>query len=67
MATLEFAESFVDLVFYKLAGGQPGKLKRMSNDLSDGFFAATLYQRSSAIEAEKAKYASGKMEEVKHD
>jgi CRISPR-associated protein Csc3 len=66
-ATLEFAESFVDLVFYKLAGGQPGKLKRMSNDLSDGFFAATLYQRSSAIEAEKAKYESGKKEEVKHD
>jgi len=53
--TLKFAESFVDLAFYKIAGGQPGKLKQKSNDLSDGFYAATLYQREAALKATKAE------------
>ncbi|NPV61758.1 MAG: type I-D CRISPR-associated protein Cas10d/Csc3 [Methanotrichaceae archaeon] len=58
--TLEFAESFVDLAFYKIADGQPGKLKQKSNDLSDGFYAATLYQRDAAFKAAKAEVESAK-------
>jgi len=58
--TLKFAESFVDLVFYKIADGQPGKLKRKSNDLSDGFYAATLYQRDDAFKTTKAEVEAAK-------
>ena len=55
--TLKFAESFVDLVFYKIADGQPGKLKKKSNDLSDGFYAATLYQWDDVFKTTKAEKA----------
>ncbi len=56
----KFAESFVDLVFYKIADGQPGKLKQKSNDLSDGFYAATLYQRDDAFKTTKAEVEATK-------
>lgn len=65
--TLKFAESFVDLAFYKIAGGHPGKLKQKSNDLSDGFYAATLYQRVAALKAAKAEFESAKAQEAKHE
>ena len=58
--TLKFAESFVDLVFYKIADGQPGKLKQKSNDLSDGFYAATLYQWDDAFKTTKAEVEAAK-------
>ncbi|KAF5416693.1 MAG: hypothetical protein C5S48_02185 [Candidatus Methanogaster sp.] len=58
--TLKFAESFVDLVFYKIADGQPGKLKKKSNDLSDGFYAATLYQWDDAFKTTKAEVEAAK-------
>lgn len=40
-----FAEYFVDLIFYQIASGDPGKLKRAANDLADGFYSATLQMR----------------------
>jgi CRISPR-associated protein Csc3 len=58
--TMKFAESFVDLVFYKIADGQPGKLKQKSNDLSDGFYAATLYQWDDAFKTTKAEVEAAK-------
>jgi len=65
--TLKFAESFVDLAFYKIADGQPGKLKQKSNDLSDGFYAATLYQRDAAFKAAKAEVELLNKVEAKHE
>lgn len=65
--TLEFAESFVDLAFYKIADGQPGKLKKKSNDLSDGFYAATLYLRDAAFKAAKAEVELARAQEAKHE
>ncbi|NIA11270.1 MAG: type I-D CRISPR-associated protein Cas10d/Csc3 [Nitrospiraceae bacterium] len=58
--TLNFAESFVDLVFYKIADGQPGKLKKKSNDMSDGFYAATLYQWDGVFKTTKAEVEAAK-------
>lgn len=47
-----FAAFFVDKILYDLCDGKPGRLKKISNNLSDGFFAATLRemrnQKSSA-------------------
>ena len=37
-----FAAFFVDQILYGLCDGKPGRLKKVSNNLSDGFFAATL-------------------------
>jgi len=37
-----FAAFFVDRILYGLCDGKPGRLKKVSNNLSDGFFAATL-------------------------
>ena len=37
-----FAAFFVDKIMYDLCDGKPGRLKKISNNLSDGFFAATL-------------------------
>ncbi|VVB52454.1 Uncharacterised protein [uncultured archaeon] len=62
--TLKFAEAFVDFVFYKIADGQPGKLKQKSNDLSDGFYAATLYQWDSAFKTTKAEVEAAKAEKA---
>ncbi len=53
--TLKFAESFVDLVFYKIANGNPGKLKQKSNDLSDGYYAATLFQKDAVKNKSEVK------------
>lgn len=60
--TQKFAEAYVDYVFYKIADGQPGKLKQKSNDLSDGFYAATLYQWDSAFKTTKAEVEAAKAE-----
>jgi CRISPR-associated protein Csc3 len=61
--TFRFAESFVDLAFYEISDGQPGKLKQKSNDLSDGFYAATLCQRDAAFKAAKAEVESLRAQE----
>jgi CRISPR-associated protein Csc3 len=57
-----FAESFVDLIFYKIADGQPGKLKQKANDLSDGFYAATLYQWNDAFRTTKEEFEKARIE-----
>lgn len=37
-----YAEYFVDEVLFGMFDGEPSKLKRRSNNLADGFYAATL-------------------------
>lgn len=37
-----YAEFFVDEVLFEMFDGEPSKLKRRSNNLADGFYAATL-------------------------
>lgn len=52
-----FAAFFVDRILYGLCDGKPGRLKKVSNNLSDGFFAATLRemrnQKSKVEESEE--------------
>lgn len=48
-----FAEYFVDHIFYQIASGDPGKLKRAANDLADGFYSATLQLRKEYYESRK--------------
>lgn len=40
-----YAEFFVDEVLFGMFEGKPSKLKRRSNNLADGFYAATLRLR----------------------
>jgi len=42
---LVFSEYFIDHIFYKISSGDPGKLKRLANDLADGYYSATLQLR----------------------
>lgn len=37
-----YSEFFVDEILFEICGGRPSRLKRLSNNLSDGFYAATL-------------------------
>ena len=37
-----YAEFFVDKVLFEMFDGKPSRLKRRSNNLADGFYAATL-------------------------
>jgi len=37
-----YAKFFVERILYELCDGKPGRLKKMSNNLADGFFASTL-------------------------
>jgi len=37
-----YAEYFVDKVLFEMFDGKPSRLKRRSNNLADGFYAATL-------------------------
>ncbi len=41
-----YAEFFVDEILYGIANGRPSQLKRLENNLSDGFFGATLRAES---------------------
>jgi CRISPR-associated protein Csc3 len=38
----EFADYFVDKILNGICEGKPGRLKKMSNNLADGYFSATL-------------------------
>ncbi|CAI49723.1 CRISPR-associated protein Cas10d [Natronomonas pharaonis DSM 2160] len=38
----EYAAYFVDEILYGIANGRPSQLKRLENNLADGFFGATL-------------------------
>ena len=37
-----YAEFFVDKILFDICEGRPSRLKRLSNNLADGFYAATL-------------------------
>jgi CRISPR-associated protein Csc3 len=37
-----YAEFFVDRILFDICEGRPSRLKRLSNNLADGFYAATL-------------------------
>lgn len=52
--THQFAEAFIDLVFYGMFDGSPGKLKRAANDISNGYYSATLELWNDAFQREKA-------------
>ena len=38
----EFADYFVDKILNGICEGKPGRLKKMSNSLADGYYSATL-------------------------
>jgi CRISPR-associated protein Csc3 len=38
----EFAGFFVDEILNKICDGKPGRLKKMANNLADGYYSATL-------------------------
>lgn len=38
----EFADYFVENILNNICEGKPGRLKKMSNSLADGFYSATL-------------------------
>lgn len=38
----EFAEYFVKNILIDICNGKPGRLKKMSNNLADGYYASTL-------------------------
>jgi CRISPR-associated protein Csc3 len=55
---LAFSEYFVDYIFFQIAAGESGKLKRAANDLADGFYSATLQLRKEYFELRKGKIES---------
>lgn len=46
----EYSEFFVDEILYGIANGRPSQLKRLKNNLADGFFGATLRAESEFYE-----------------
>ena len=60
--THQFAGAFVDCVLYGLFDGNPGKLKRAANDISDGYYSATLKLRDDAYQRERAAIEAKKKE-----
>ena len=38
----EFAGYFVDHILNEICEGKPGRLKKLSNNLADGYYSATL-------------------------
>jgi CRISPR-associated protein Csc3 len=38
----EFADYFIDKILIGICEGKPGRLKKMSNSLADGYYSATL-------------------------
>lgn len=64
--THRFAEAFVNLVFYGLFDGKAGKLKRAANDISDGFYSATLELRDEAYQRERAAIEAKKQNRIEN-
>ena len=62
--THQFAGAFVDHIFYGLFDGNPGKLKRAANDISDGYYSATLELRDDAYQRERATIEVKKKEKA---
>ena len=54
----EFAEYFVDMILNGICAGKPGRLKKMSNNLADGYYSATLSIRREYWRERNAKSES---------
>jgi CRISPR-associated protein Csc3 len=62
----EFADYFVDNILNGICEGKPGRLKKMSNSLADGFYSATLSLRRRYWDDRKSnKKNHDEMEEIK--
>lgn len=62
----EFADYFVDNILNGICEGKPGRLKKMSNSLADGFYSATLsISRRYWDERNANKKNQFEMEEIK--
>lgn len=48
-----YSDFFVEEALYGLCDGNPSQLKRMSNNLADGFYAATLRLKREEIDAKE--------------
>ncbi|MDT3437968.1 type I-D CRISPR-associated protein Cas10d/Csc3 [Haloarcula sp. 1CSR25-25] len=51
----EYAKYFVDEILYGIANGRPSQLKRLENNLADGFFGATLRAEAEYYEEDSAE------------
>ncbi|SEP27554.1 CRISPR-associated protein Csc3 [Halorientalis persicus] len=51
----EYARYFVDEILYGIANGRPSQLKRLENNLADGFFGATLRAEAEYYEEDDAE------------
>ncbi|WP_420182803.1 type I-D CRISPR-associated protein Cas10d/Csc3 (plasmid) [Haloarcula sp. KBTZ06] len=51
----EYARYFVDEILYGIADGRPSQLKRLENNLADGFFGATLRAEAEYYEEDSAE------------
>jgi len=61
----EFADYFVDNILNNICEGKPGRLKKMSNSLADGFYSATLsISRRYWDEKNSNKKNQSEMEEI---
>ena len=62
----EFADYFVDNILNNICEGKPGRLKKMSNSLADGFYSATLsISRRYWDEKNSNKKNQAELEEIK--
>jgi len=61
----EFADYFVDNILNNICEGKPGRLKKISNSLADGFYSATLsISRRYWNEKNSNKKNQAEMEEI---
>jgi CRISPR-associated protein Csc3 len=61
----EFADYFVENILNNICEGKPGRLKKMSNSLADGFYSATLsISRRNWDEKNSNKKNQAEMEEI---
>jgi CRISPR-associated protein Csc3 len=51
----DFADYFVDMILIGICAGKPGRLKKMSNNLADGYYSATLNIRRKYWEERNSK------------
>ncbi|MGB9950808.1 type I-D CRISPR-associated protein Cas10d/Csc3 (plasmid) [Haloarcula marismortui] len=54
----EYARYFVDEILYGIADGRPSQLKRLENNLADGFFGATLRAEAEYYKEDSAEKQS---------
>ncbi|RLM32780.1 type I-D CRISPR-associated protein Cas10d/Csc3 [Haloarcula sp. Atlit-120R] len=54
----EYARYFVDEILYGIADGRPSQLKRLENNLADGFFGATLRAEAEYYKEDSAEKKS---------